>query len=58
MVATQADPKVRTCLSAWAREMLAHPDLDTLLEGNVVGPQRAGRISRMQARLQGLAAGG
>ena len=58
VVATQADPKVQTCLSAWAREMLAHPDLDTLLEGNVVGSQRAGRIARMQARLQGLAAGG
>lgn len=58
VVATDTDPQLRTCLAAWAREMLAHPDLDTLLEGNVVGPQRAGRIARMQARLRGLVLGG
>ena len=57
-VVNHADPRVRTCLSGWARETLAHPDLDTLLDGNVTGPQRAARIARIVARLRELAAEG
>ncbi len=55
-LADEAHPQVRAYLADWAREMLAMDELDSLLEGNVLGPQRAGRIARMHRRLALLAA--
>ena len=53
-VTQDSDLAVRRCLAQWAADMLAHPDLDALLDGNVVGTQRPARIARLLGRLRDL----
>lgn len=52
-----SDLAVRQCLAQWAAEMLVHPELDALVDGNVVGTQRPTRIARLLGRLRELANG-